>query len=377
MEELWNRGRRGREQRRNLLEFTMFFEIFALLLPQHQDLLHFLAVSLYAVHLACRPAHPSLRVDLNSFSSNECKDLFRFSRDDIPRVISALRMPDIMRCSNGTVFHSVEGFMMLTYSMAFPNRLVESKQIFFRSEDDISRIFNEVLSWLHQNWMHLLEGKNVCFTQQTIQRYRNAVSARTQINPCSVFGFIDGGTLRPCARPIRFQHSIYNGMDRVHGLKYLITQMPDGMIPILSGPHGGAMHDSRCFQESHMERFLEHRIGGHLQVFLYGDQGFALGKWILTAYRGNHLTPMQAEWNRRFNACRVSVEWGIGKVSTLWCGNNLKEQQRVFLRRIGKMYRVSVLLTNVHTTLYHSETGHFFGCEPPSIHEYLSRNYLQ
>ena len=325
-----------------------------------------------AAYIYCRPQQPSLRVNLDTFSSEECKELLRFRKEDIPLVIGALGMPEVMRCSNGTTFLSIEGFMILAYSMAFPNRLIEMKQLFHRSEDDLSRIFNYLLMWIRERWIHLLRGRNICVTTTAAKYYNEILKEKTQMDPFPVFAFIDG-TLRPCARPSVFQYSIYNGMDRVHGLKYLIVLTPDGMMPLLSGPHEGAHHDSWCFKNSFIETVLENRIGR--EFTLYGDQGFANCSLLLTAYRGAHLNSMQSDWNRRVNACRTSVERGIGKVCTLWTHMNLKEQQKLLLRRVGPMYEVAVLLTNVHTTLYGSETAQYFNCEPPQLLQYISNNY--
>ena len=327
-DDVCNIGRRGREERRRLLESVVLLLVFSHLTPitERRIRIRCLAIGIlsYWMSLRAQLRLLSSRISLESVSSNDCRDLFRFNKEDIPMIVSSLEMPNIMRCQNGSVFSSIEGFMILTYNLAYPKRLVEMKNLFQRSEDDMSRIFNFLLLWLNERWIHLLDGRNICITPQSVNTYRAALASCTQMNQFPVFGFIDG-TLRPCARPVVFQRSIYNGMDRVHGLKFLVVQTADGMVPILTGPHEGAHHDSWCYQHSNIENTLDRRIGSHLSLALYGDQGFSNSGWVLTAYRGNHLTPSQIEWNRKANSCRVCVEWGIGKIATLWASLNYKE----------------------------------------------------
>jgi hypothetical protein len=73
---------------------------------------------------------------------------------------------------------------------------------------------------------------------------------------------------------------------------------------------------------------------------------------------------------------RVSVEWCFGKVVTIFPFVDFKKSLKVYLQPIGKIYRVAVLFTNMHTCLYGSVTMEFFGLEPPALEVYLKRTEI-
>jgi len=73
------------------------------------------------------------------------------------------------------------------------------------------------------------------------------------------------------------------------------------------------------------------------------------------------------------NRVRTCVEWGIGKVTSTWRFCSLKRNAKLLASPIGlgKIYRVSALLTNFNTCCYGSLTGHFFGLAPPTLTTYI------
>jgi len=197
MEDLWDMSKRGRVARRNVLETSLWSEIFAYLLPNHSNVLHRLAIALFSIHLYLRPSNPSVRIDLNDFSSSQCKDLFRFYKEDLHVVIGSLWIPTTLTCRNGSKFQAMEGFLIMTYRLAYPKLLIEMQQMFFRSEDDLLRIFNSMIIWILERWQHLLAGKNICIVLDSIKCYNNILEQHTAIHPFSIFGFLGGTLLAP------------------------------------------------------------------------------------------------------------------------------------------------------------------------------------
>jgi hypothetical protein len=69
---------------------------------------------------------------------------------------------------------------------------------------------------------------------------------------------------------------------------------------------------------------------------------------------------------------RISIEWGFCKIKQRcpYCTRSslLKFGQTDVARNI----RVCVLMTNIHTCLRQSQTGHYFDCFAPSLAEYLA-----
>jgi hypothetical protein len=98
--------------------------------------------------------------------------------------------------------------------------------------------------------------------------------------------------------------------------------------------------------------------------------------YCVYAIKGAILSANQARFNERMSAVRICVEWGFGKLLSLFAFLDYKENHKLYLQPNGKYYKVALLLTNCHTCLYGSETGSCFGLNPPSLHEYLLVNKL-
>jgi hypothetical protein len=67
----------------------------------------------------------------------------------------------------------------------------------------------------------------------------------------------------------------------------------------------------------------------------------------------------------------MSVEWGFGKITGLWSFLDFQRNLKVLLSPVGAYYIVGALLTNCHTCLNGSQTSVYYGCNPPSLEEYL------
>ena len=79
-------------------------------------------------------------------------------------------------------------------------------------------------------------------------------------------GFVDGTLMDHC-RPSEGQEAIFNGHDRVHGLKFQSVTLPDGMMGSLFGPVDGRRHDSTVMYLSNVVGILETEFPG---MCIYG-----------------------------------------------------------------------------------------------------------
>ena len=68
-----------------------------------------------------------------------------------------------------------------------------------------------------------------------------------------------------------------------------------------------------------------------------------------------------------------SVEWSFGKLGNLWAFLHYKPGIQTHLSPVARYFRVAVLLTNAHTSLYGSQIGKYFGCKPPTFDEYFRK----
>ena len=129
----------------------------------------------------------------------------------------------------------------------------------------------------------------------------------------SCFGFVYA-TVYQIARPKNNQQ-VYNGHERVHGLKFQNIALPNGIIGNLVGPYEGWRHDSFMLAESGLLptynnmlglgtiRWVFMRILHTLLVFIYKHQ-----------FRGANLTDEQKCYSKAMSSVRVSVEWLFGLV---------------------------------------------------------------
>ena len=69
------------------------------------------------------------RLQLDRYSDQQCKRLFRFEKNDIFRLRRALRIEDRVRCSNGTALHGVEALCVFLRRMTYPNRLEDQVKL--------------------------------------------------------------------------------------------------------------------------------------------------------------------------------------------------------------------------------------------------------
>jgi hypothetical protein len=144
------------------------------------------------------------------------------------------------------------------------------------------------------------------------------------------------------------------------------------MIANLFGPIEGRRHDSFMLAESKLLPQLEllnHTRGGPA-YYLYGDSGYPIRTCLISPFRGR-MTEDQARFNSSMTKVRVSVEWGFGKMLSQFAFLDYKKNLKLYKQAIGKTYAVAAILANVHTCLYGSQTSTKFGCEPPTVLQYL------
>ena len=70
--------------------------------------------------------------------------LKRFSKDDIPRLASALNLPDKYVCKQGTAATDIEALMIMLRRLSYPNRLCDLVALFGHTESELSLIFSMV-----------------------------------------------------------------------------------------------------------------------------------------------------------------------------------------------------------------------------------------
>ena len=317
------------------------------------------------------------RFDLNLYTDEQSKVMFRFSKDQIFRLVTALDIPPLYKCSERCVVSGLDGLCLLLRRLSYPNRFCDLEKTFGRPKSVLSRIVTTVLDDIyarfgskfthleHHPWMDL----------DTLHHFADAIHDKgAPLLNC--WGFIDG-TPRPICRPTQHQKVCFSGHKRVHCLRFQSVVAPNGLIVHLYGPVEGRRHDSGMLRMSELLHDLErvdYRMNDEerTQMCLYGDPAYPMRNQLIAPYKGAILTDQQKEFNRRMSAVRECVEWQFGKIVQNFAFLDFKKNLKLYLQPVGKLYIVGALMTNCHTCINGSVTGAYFNVNPPALEDYLA-----
>ena len=147
------------------------------------------------------------------------------------------------------------------------------------------------------------------------------------------------------------------------------------MICHLFGPIEGRRHDAFMLTESGLLDLLErsmNKANGKAYV-LYGDPAYPVRRHILGPFRAaRRLTQQEELFNKDMSSVRTCVEWAYGKIVRYFAFLDFSKNLKVLLQPVGKLYTTGAILANWHTCLYGSQTGAYFGLDPPSLETYLN-----
>ena len=130
--------------------------------------------------------------DLNQFDETECKEMFRFSKGDIPRLAETLRLPNKFTGYQGTTCDSIEGLCLLLRRLAYPCHYVDLITLFGRAKQEISIISNLVLDAIYSVHKHLLNTFTTPWmSPRNLATYCEAIHDKgVVLDNC--WGFVDG-----------------------------------------------------------------------------------------------------------------------------------------------------------------------------------------
>ncbi len=309
---------------------------------------------------------------LEGLSNSEARLDFRFTADQIYELIDKLQVPDALRAeANGQKFSGFEGFSVLLRRKIYPHRLHDHVKFFGRSIPDLSVIFNTMLAWMWRRWGHLLTDPwNSAWFQNNLAQFAQVIANKGCVIP-DLIGFVDG-TLRPTCRPIYHQQEVFNGKDRVHGLKFQNTIVPNGMIAHQFGPYEGRRHDAAMMRDSGLLQGLQQVAINNNPVRVFGDKAYAIHTNLITPYKGENLTQDEQNFNLEMSTFREPVEWSFKLTGSLFAFVNYKHNLKIYLQPVATYYGVATILTNCHTCLNGNQISQFYDMDPPSLEQYLA-----
>ncbi|KAK7481138.1 hypothetical protein BaRGS_00027571 [Batillaria attramentaria] len=307
---------------------------------------------------------------LRDVPDSVCIQQFRFCKEEIYRLCHLLRIPDPVICSTGIRVSASFALCPTLRRLAYPNRWCDLTLLFGRSISQLSLIFKEVSNLIIDNFGHKLSSLDQAWIDP--ERFAQAVADKgAPLNNC--WGLIDG-TAREMTRPSEDQRHVFSGHKRKHVLKFQSIMAPNGLVVNLSGPYAGRRHDSGMLADSGLLPLLQERMNdAQGDAFcLYGDPAYPQSYHLQAPFRSVHLTAEEQLFNKDMSSVRQCVEWGFGKVTTLFAFVDFRKNLKLFLQPIGKYYILAHLLANCHTCLNGSQTSTYFSLDPPSLEQYLS-----
>lgn len=303
-------------------------------------------------------------LNFEDLNDEECLLYFRFSKEDLLKLVELLRLPEHYKCSNRSVVTGLDGLLILLRRLTYPNRLCELCNEFGKSPTALSIIINTVLDDIYMRFCDILSDLGADWIN--LQMFSEALCDKgCPVRNC--WGFVDG-TCMAITRPGMGQRSFFSGHKRQHCLKFQGVMTPCGIICHMFGPIEGSRHDAYMLAESSL---LESLTQDPYQNYcIYGDPAYPLTPQLLAPYRGD-VNAEEAAFNKEMSRIRQSVEWGFGKIKTLFAFLDFKKNQKILLQPVAKYFLVGTLMTNLHTCMYGSETSSYFHCAPPTAEEYL------
>ena len=307
---------------------------------------------------------------VDSFDDQHFTEFFRFRKEHVPRIMSALKWPKRFVTPQRRVFTGEEGFLFMCWRLAYPHRYVDATRLFPASAASLCELFQACVEFMDDHHASFLLSGMTKWSDR-IPLYFKAI--RDKVGPCyaqNVAFFIDG-TKRAMCKPSFGQGVNYDGKNREHNQGFIAAVAPDGLLSVCLGPFDGSRHDSYCYFKSGLRDMmisLSEKV--NFIVKTYGDPEFGRSTYNETGHRGER-TREENNYNLANNAARVAVEWDFGKVISLWKFLDFRSSLKVFVTPVGKLYRVAVLLTNIHCSLYGNQVTSYFALKPPALEEYL------
>ena len=313
--------------------------------------------------------------DMDAIDEKQFVHDFRFTHAQFDRVVLALlshNFPPVIRTRARDTCPLGEALAMMCMKYAWPTRLGSMVKLFRSSTSRMSRIVSQLRRLLYDSFSGALRNPRILSLPE-LECFSAAVTRKSGV--CThVFGFIDA-TVRPTTKPKHLQAAVYNGKDRVHALKYHALVIPNGIIHQLAGPWPGSRHDMHLLSQANLKQHLrELPTDADDRMFsVYADQGYAESPGIRTPFFDGLINPAHEIHNQVMASSRIAVEWAFGDIIVQWASLDMRSTQQLLSnRKIGQVYIVAGLLSNLFTCLQGNRGSKYFGLRPPSLEEYMS-----
>ena len=234
-------------------------------------------------------------------------------------------------------------------------------------------ISNQVQNIIYKNWGFLMRNMNQNWlSRRYLELFAEVTHTKgAQLDNC--WGFVDG-TTRPACRPGQNQRLSHKCHKRYHCIKFQSAEAPNGPIANLFRPVERKRHDSGMLADSGLLNQLQQHsfdTGGR-PLCIYGDPAYPRRVHLKIGFIESNITREEELWNSKMSSVRQAVEWIFGDIVNFFKFLDFKENLKIGLSPVGKMYIVSALLHNARSCFYGTITSKYFECKPPIIEEYFT-----
>lgn len=293
----------------------------------------------------------------------------------------AYLLGEVIRTDNSSVFNGEMAFMFISKRISSVCTLLELEGIFGREHTQLSRLFDYFVERLYGQYSWLIVN-NMNYFVDRFHMYNTKILSRvilpTPQGAQRVVSFTDCHVSQIC-RPEGnedLQNSVYNGMNRVHALKFTATGGPDGVLQNL-GVVASRRNDRIGLRNSgiNMKLMNTQNAGGIpalQQGITYTDKGFDNLSQVCAAFHGRNVLVWQ-----HIESIKMMRPRGVG-IETPFCKilQNSKtvgwlKGRKIQLSSVAKVFYLAVIFCNVHTCTYGSEVSEYFDCLPPTVSSYI------
>ena len=316
------------------------------------------------------------RKHLQSMTDQECEQRLRFrSIAVVLELRQLLKIPEKVVFGDRKIISGDDALMILLAFMAQPLTLDALAFAYGRRPSAISELVHHLLDHIYDRfYVDLL--LNIGRWEEHFPTWADAVDAKVGVDGGGIVAFLDGSCIDVC-RPSYGQDAIYNGKDRTHCLKVIVSMAPNGITAFAAGPFAGSQHDASAYDESQLESRMDSITGrwlarGHPQYSKGADKAFRLSRNVTPLFKPAD-TAAKVAFNTAYSKPRTSVEWGFGVCGNLWPRMKWHRKLKIFQMPVAKMFFVAQILTNAHACEYGNLVSSYFGMagRAPSMQDYL------
>ena len=303
------------------------------------------------------------------------QELNLLTSDGYPRQLQVGRVGHTQSCRADTAL------LIMLRKLSYVCRNADLQAELGCSSTLISEAFNSMVDYIFDNFSSKLNRLEPWVDR--FPEFAQAISRKVGGMFTNLICFTDGHFQR-IARPggprnklsKTSQKMMYNRYYKAHGLKYIVTVFPNGIM-LVHGAYAGREHDSPIFKAAGLVQALRRlELAGRGHWIIFGDSAFALSQYVQRMLRGaSKRTRAGRRYNRKMARVRVSIENAIGEVLTQWGLVGHKNTNLLGAIPLAKHVSVAVFLHNVQGILYGNQCTQKFGDhlrEMLSVSEYIA-----